>query len=324
MNLELLRRMRVKRTGVKISDHTGQRRIFFILDRATRKFNGDIGLWMQYIEFARKQKANKKLSQILTTVLRLHLTRSELWIYAAHYALDERSDMVEARSTMQRGLRFCKDSKNLWCEYAKLEMIYISRLSARGRVLRYQRQSGKNPITLPTLETDEFGSETFNYIDKDIMEELQETPTLSGAIPIAIFNAAMKYESWDSDLGKQLFNTIALFREVPCVTKVLRHIVKSLQDAAPFNPSTLSCFFREPTSCVEFTLPDFPAALRNSLDRLKISMEALSSGPSQESNAKSRGILAREVIDWSLNLIDEDDADQDVSKALLAVLKKTC
>lgn len=87
MNLESLRKKRVKRLGVKTTNHTGQRRIFFVLDRATRKFRGDIGLWMQYVAYARKQKSNKRVSQILTTVLRLHPTKAELWIYAANYAL---------------------------------------------------------------------------------------------------------------------------------------------------------------------------------------------------------------------------------------------
>src|SRR5277367_1229970 len=40
MNLDTLRRKRVKRLGVKVTAHTGQRRIYFILDRATRKFHG--------------------------------------------------------------------------------------------------------------------------------------------------------------------------------------------------------------------------------------------------------------------------------------------
>ena len=135
MNLETLRRKRARRLGVKASAHTGQRRIFFVLDRATRKFHGDIGLWMQYADYARKQKAHKKVSQILTSLLRLHPTKPELWIYAASYAIEFQGDMTEARSYLQRGLRFCKRSKELWLEYAKLEMIYIAKIAARRRIL---------------------------------------------------------------------------------------------------------------------------------------------------------------------------------------------
>ena len=240
MNLESLRRTRVKRMGLKNSGHTGQRRIFFILDRATRKFSGDLGLWMQYLEFARKQKANKKRSQILTTVLRLHPTEPELWVYAAHYALDEKSDITEARSSMQRGLRFCKYSKHLWCEYVKLEMIYISKVSARGRLLRHQRSVDDSTIALPTLDVDEVDSDVFGHIGKGILEELQETPVLSGAIPIAIFNAAMKQFLCDSDLGRQLFHVVALFQEVPCAKGILRHMYVFSEPYLPLSYSSSS------------------------------------------------------------------------------------
>ena len=325
MNLESLRRKRVKRIGLKNTGHTGQRRIFFILDRATRKFSGDLGLWMQYIDFARKQKANKKLSRILTTVLRLHPTKAELWIYAAHYALDERSDIVEARNSMQRGLRFCKNSKHLWCEYTKLEMIYISRISARGRFFQ-QHDSGDESIIYPSLDTEENDSETFDHIDEGVLEELQKTPALSGAIPIAIFNAAMKQFPQDSDIGKQLFDVIAQFQETPCVSRVLRHIVQSLRDAAPQNLSTMICFFKEPISCVKPVSAHFPTALRESLSRLKISLETKSTSSSRESNAQRRCVLACEVVNWILDLLEsqENELDQDISKALMGILKKTC
>lgn len=135
MNLELLRRKRLKRQGLKNTGHAGQRRIFLVLDRATRKFPGDLSLWMQYLDFASKQKANKKLSQVLTNLLRLHPTKPAIWIYAASNALNVKDDLTEARSYMQRGLRFCKHSKDLWLEYAKLEMLYVSKIAARSRVL---------------------------------------------------------------------------------------------------------------------------------------------------------------------------------------------
>ena len=36
-----------------------------------------------------------------------------------------------------------------------------------------------------------------------------------------------------------------------------------------------------------------------------------------------RGVLAREVIDWTLSLLQVDHPDEDITKALIAVLKKT-
>ena len=78
MNLEALRRKRVKRLGVKFSHYSGQRRIFFVFDRATRKFHGDTGLWLEYLNYAKREKANKKVAQILTSMLRMHPTMPEI------------------------------------------------------------------------------------------------------------------------------------------------------------------------------------------------------------------------------------------------------
>ena len=329
MNLDSLRQRRIKKKGLKNSGHTGQRRIFFILDRATKKFSGDIVLWMQYIEFARKQKANKKLSQILTTVLRLHPTDPDLWMYAANYALDERSDITEARSCIQRGLRFCKGSRQLWCEYAKLEMMYISKIHARGRILGLRRPKNDqaefddDTVDIPTTTDNETDLEAFEYIDQEILEKLQGSPALSGAIPIAIFDAAMKQLSWDSALGKELFDTVASFQGVPCVAKILRHIVQRLESNTPSTPATMSCFFREPTSSDGPASAGFPTALRGSLERLKISMGTLSALSNLESTARSRSNLAREVVTWTLDLLTYDKLDQDFTKVLLVTLKKT-
>lgn len=135
INVDALRRKRVKRLGIRATAHNGQRRIFFVFDRGTRKFPGDVGLWMQSVEYARGQHSHKKVSQILTNALRLHPTKSDLWTYAAQFAMEENGDMTEARSYMQRGLRFCKNSSALWLQYAKLELVYIAKIAARRQIL---------------------------------------------------------------------------------------------------------------------------------------------------------------------------------------------
>src|SRR6201996_7569267 len=83
INVDALRRKRVKRLGMKSTAQNGRRRIFFVFDRGCRKHPGDVGLWMDAIEFAKKQKAHKKLQEMYTQILRLHPTKADLWIHAA-------------------------------------------------------------------------------------------------------------------------------------------------------------------------------------------------------------------------------------------------
>ncbi|KAK9314288.1 U3 small nucleolar RNA-associated protein 6-domain-containing protein [Lipomyces starkeyi] len=127
MNLDLLRKKRIQRLsgngekGASVSTWSGQQRIFFIFERATRKFKGDISLWMQYISYARQQKARHLLNKILKNVLRLHPTKPELWVLAAECELRENANRKAARNLILRGLKFNANSKELTDAYEKLE-----------------------------------------------------------------------------------------------------------------------------------------------------------------------------------------------------------
>lgn len=332
MNLESLRRKRVKRVGIKNRMHAGQRRIFLILERGTRKFHGDVGLWMQYLEFARKQKSIKKVSEILTSMLRLHPTRSELWIYAAKYALEVLEDMAEARSYMQRGLRFCKNSKNLWIEYAKLEMIYITKIFTRARALSRDEELSKkdlmldadvtdgNTIALPKMDTydvnaNDEGEET---VDQEIIRLIEATPALSGAIPMAVFDRAMTRFDGDTSLGEQFFDMIMTFQEIPCANNVLQHIIDHLVAAAPTDPSTLICHVRQPLVGLQVLSPDFPGALGIALRRLTSGI-AIMSSPQQ--SLQPRLALSQKVIEWILQFLVEG-LDPDIYQVILMTLRK--
>lgn len=331
MNLESLRRKRVYRMGIKTNGHAGQRRIFFVLHRATRKFHGDVGLWMQYIEFARKQKSNKKLSEILTSALRLHPTKPELWIYAANYAMEERSDIIEARNYMQRGLRFCRDSKNLWVQYAKLEIIYIAKIATRGQELgltndhlktgiKSNEGDDNNFVLLPSGAAPNLDLHP-RILDREILEELAETPVLTGAIPIAVFDLAMKHFAEDDVLGGQFFDVAAEFPNVPCINAILQHIIDHNIAVAPESPVTLFCFIRQPSMGIEVLSADFPRALSVSLDRLSTSLQNTITHKRSREAVRSRCLLIERVIDWILQLI-VDNLDPDIYKVFLLTMKR--
>lgn len=50
-----------------ISSYSLVKRILYIFDRATKKFKGDIGLWIQYAEVAKKEGARKLVGKVLAT-----------------------------------------------------------------------------------------------------------------------------------------------------------------------------------------------------------------------------------------------------------------
>ncbi|KAF8476109.1 hypothetical protein BDZ91DRAFT_779118 [Kalaharituber pfeilii] len=230
-----LRKKRVQRLGLKGRSYTGSRKIFFILDRATRKFHGDIGLWMQYIDFAKKEKASKVLLKVFASALKLHPMKTELWIYAACHAMEENGDMTEARSFMQRGLRFNKGSKQLWLEYSKLELVYIAKIITRRRLLGIDQQEelpsnktndeDEEMIELPAITGEELnheGSEE-DKLENSPLNSLEDNPAFNGAILFAVFDLAIKEIPNDIEFIFAFFNSFAWFTGLPCQRKLLAH-----------------------------------------------------------------------------------------------------
>ena len=48
-----------------ISDYALVRRQFHIFERAVKKFKSDVGLWVQYIEVAKREKADALVGRII-------------------------------------------------------------------------------------------------------------------------------------------------------------------------------------------------------------------------------------------------------------------
>ncbi|KAF2470271.1 uncharacterized protein BDR25DRAFT_262041 [Lindgomyces ingoldianus] len=300
-NVEALRRKRIKRLGVR-SVGSGQKTIFFLYNRATRKFSGDLGLWMQYIDFARREKAYKKLNEIFTAVVRLHPTKPNLWIHAAKYFMDTQADITNARSYMQRGLRFCKSSESLWVEYAKLETLYIGKIVGRRKILgldvdRKKEEMGDDfgadTIALPEI-TGEDVNPSLGKLDGDdevALQNLASAPVLTGAIPIAVFDSAMKQLQGGPELAEHFFDMFAEFNQLPCIQHILRHVLDFLQENAPNAIHTIICQFRMQLFGLHLESPEFPPALRDSLELLSATAERDSKHKAHLSESAIRQIL---------------------------------
>lgn len=322
MNLEALRQKRIKRLNVKNAGFTGQRRIFFILDRGTRKFKDDIGLWMQYIEHARKQKSSKKLAQIFTSVLRLHPAKPELWIFAARYAMDENADMMTARSYMQRGLRFNKQSRLLWLEYAKLEMNYVAKIAARQQILglneaRPQTKGDtEDMMALPDVTAEDFNADDEDEaVDEEALRKLAKSPALTGAIPIAIFDAATQQFPKDDKLPAQFLSMFAEFDRLSCLDRLLEQVLDYTTKAYPTSAWTAICKARRFLVGVNTASAEFPAALGHFLSTINEAMEA---------SPRSSKDISEQAIRCLLPLLHTQDLGEATQRVLSASVRKFC
>ncbi|KAF2862243.1 hypothetical protein K470DRAFT_213271 [Piedraia hortae CBS 480.64] len=172
-NLHVLCRKRCERMGIKESrkaKYNGQKIIFHIFDRGTRKFPGDLALWMQYIEYCKREKAHQKLAKAFTAVLRLKPTEHELWALAARWYAEEQGDMSSARSYLRRGLRFCNQRKELLIEFARLEAAYREKLKARRRILGVDKDGEEGKVDEKEAEDEYQWEEDEGDEDEDMIK----------------------------------------------------------------------------------------------------------------------------------------------------------
>jgi U3 small nucleolar RNA-associated protein 6 len=322
MNLETLYRKRAKRMGIRARMHHGTRRIFFILDRATRKFPGDVPLWLQYIEFARKEKASGVLAKALASALKLHPTKPEMWIYAARLAVEENADMSEARSHMQRGLRFCKKSKMIWKEYCKLEMVFVAKVFLRRAMLgidapkktQDERDEDENMMRLPEITGEDSESvKKDKSLDAMALENVDTNPALNGALAIAIFDQAMKEIPNDLAFAREFYDLFTQFRQLRCCGRLLEHTVRYMLDIAAKNHTALWLGIQLPLFAVEITDSTFPGRLGTALSNMGTAVE----------ETDNRGDLYLSFAKYFTDLLwDSPQLDPALQKVIISSLIK--
>jgi len=324
-NIDALRRKRTKRLGIRYKGH-GQRTIYLLYNRATRKFSGDLSLWMQYIDFARKDKAYKRLNDIFTSVARLHPTKPDIWILAANYFIDTQADITNARSYMQRGLRFCKNSEVLWLEYAKLETIYIGKIAGRRKVLgldldrtqeRTVQDGDEDMIALPQVTAEDVNPslQQDDEIDEVALQNLASAPILSGAIPLAIFDSAMRQFQGRANVAEKFFAMFSEFEQLSCMPRILQHVLDYLQEQSPQAVETAMCRFHMQLFGRSPAEPEFPVVLG---DALVLLGSVVQQYPREA--ARIAEIAVRRLL-WCHNRLPRD-ADPALERVMRVTLRK--
>ncbi|CAO3598440.1 unnamed protein product [Absidia cylindrospora] len=232
INLEALRKKRKARI-VSLDEKKGTtsfsitRRIFLLFKRATNKFRGDLSLWIQYIEFAKRNNAQGVLSAIFVQALQFHPTKPSLWVLAASWEYEENANMSAARLLLQRGLRLNPHHPTLWHEYFRLELLYVEKIKLRRRILGInedgkatttteadmdidnddeddQQQDDSNMIRLPKLtgeDVDNSDSENVDQLKERTTEALKEgtNPILQGLLATIVYKNAIRAHPNDLD-----------------------------------------------------------------------------------------------------------------------------
>ncbi|OBA13744.1 uncharacterized protein OGAPODRAFT_83734 [Ogataea polymorpha] len=211
-NLEKLRRKRYNRmkplidTKPSVSDWASSRRIFFIFERGVNKFPKSMDLWSSYLKFARKNGSVKVVYSIYSKLLQLQPKNINVWFSAASYEFEQNRNVKSARNLFKRCVRFNPESSEVWQEFIKLELTYLSKLLLRRKLLKIiteQQQiqdlkeneagnfDGDDMISLiPDTElNDELNK--LPEMNIDVLGTAETNPVLKGDLVLAIFDVAV-------------------------------------------------------------------------------------------------------------------------------------
>jgi U3 small nucleolar RNA-associated protein 6 len=252
---------------------------------------------MRFLDYARNERAHKRVGKIFTTALRLHPTNAELWILAARHAGQD--DIPAARSYLQRGIRFCPKERRLWLELLNLEMLFVAKTMEKLRMLG---ADGGKPDSAASTEG---GSAA------DALSTMAKTPALTGGIPIAVFDAAMKEFNNEVILAEDMFDVVAEFSSLDICTRILEHILQFLDDHVSAN----GCSFRFALLGVDPLSVEYPMALRASIQSYRSFLAS-----SSDSQHQLR--LAQRVIRAFLPLSLVEDTLPDLLDVVNAILKE--
>ncbi|ORZ41715.1 U3 small nucleolar RNA-associated protein 6-domain-containing protein, partial [Catenaria anguillulae PL171] len=137
--LEKIRRKRVARLGhsykPSMCDYAGVKRLHNLFNRAVFKFPGDVDLWLQYINMAKKWKSYKRLGSIFARAIQLHPRHAGLWILAAAWEFEAQANTGSARKLMQRAVQLNREKQELWIEWFKMECMFVTKIRARTEML---------------------------------------------------------------------------------------------------------------------------------------------------------------------------------------------
>ncbi|KAF9467295.1 U3 small nucleolar RNA-associated protein 6-domain-containing protein [Collybia nuda] len=206
MGLEQLRRKRIERTKSgpsppTVSDYAFVRRQFHVFERALKKFKSDVGLWIQYIQVAKREGARALVGRITARALQLHPNQPALYVLAASHELDHLSPSA-ARTLLQRGIRLNADSVDMWREYVRMELGFVESLRRRWDVLGINAQlSDKGKGKADDLDDPSYRimggrHETEPIQDSDMDEEVEGAQArreiMQGAIVKSVITSAVK------------------------------------------------------------------------------------------------------------------------------------
>jgi len=212
-------------------------------------------------------------------------------------------------------------------------MIYLAKITMRRRILGIDGPSSTLALEVNSYETSgdsgfaasedvisilDFKSQVRPSalervdVDAEAVRDPITTPALNGAIPLAIFDHATKQPFYNASVAEGFFNMFSVFREVGALPKIIQHVVDSMKEQFPTDPSTWTCFVKQSVVGTNPLNAEFPTALLESLGRLKISLDEV----------ENKAMFSKKMESWMESILGLKDLDPGIEKVLQFQIRK--
>ncbi|KAM9314226.1 U3 small nucleolar RNA-associated protein 6 homolog [Pholidichthys leucotaenia] len=160
-------------------------RINGIFRRATNKWKDDVQLWLSHIAFCKKWATKGQISKVFSTMLAIHSDKPALWIMAAKSELEDRNSSESARHLFLRALRFHPDSKKVYQEYFRMELLHCEKL----RIQKAQLEKAEMDLGEYEFSPEILAGKLAEVVYKDATGKIKDAEFIISLLNIAaIFN----------------------------------------------------------------------------------------------------------------------------------------
>ncbi|KAI1280790.1 U3 small nucleolar RNA-associated protein 6 -like protein [Halotydeus destructor] len=155
-------------------ENTIANRIAQLFRAVVYRHQGDVKLWLLYIDFCKRMEWKGTVSSLYIRMLQVHNKKESIWVLAAKWEFGNNAHDA-ARKLLQRGLRHLPESQLLWLEYFRMELMYAEKVLKRRDLL------------LKPTEFDEEASQSVTITE----EETTNDSILSGKVAQLVFEKAI-------------------------------------------------------------------------------------------------------------------------------------
>lgn len=235
-------------------------RLHQLYHSATKVFKYDQRLWFQYIDFVMRSNSGQAAGKIFAQALALHPTFVPFWISAASWEYFTNNNIQAARVLLQRANRLNPTSQEILLEYCRLELAYREKVMARMDIFGVEdselKEAAVSISDVPGGDAKTKGALEQNAALQDKKSDSKtksKNPFFAGAIPIAVFQTAVKAFPKDLQLRTQFALIVGSFADSETI---LDTIYQSIEDDFSENAAALAFIARRP-----FDNPQKPSKL---------------------------------------------------------------